>query len=319
MNPGNRRAIVAALLANAGIAVAKFVGWGFTGAASLLAEAVHSVADTGNQALLLWGGVAAQRAPTATHPFGYGRERYFWAFVVSLVLFTLGSLFALYEGAQSLLHPHTLTDPKWAIGIVLLGLVLEGFSLRMALREARVIKGDASWWGFIRNSRNPELPVVVLEDLGALLGLTIALAGISLAALTGDARFDALGSMAIGVLLGVIAVVLAIEMRSLLIGEAALPLDVERIRAAVLALESVNTIIHMRTQHIGPDELLVAAKVEFDADLFAHALADAIDDVEAAIREVLPYSAIIYIEPDFYEASQDSQLAQEPDDRESTT
>ncbi|MBW2386130.1 MAG: cation transporter, partial [Deltaproteobacteria bacterium] len=225
-----------------------------------------------------------------------------------LVLFTLGSLFALYEGAQSLLHPHTLTDPKWAIGIVLLGLVLEGFSLRMALREARVIKGDASWWGFIRNSRNPELPVVVLEDLGALLGLTIALAGISLAALTGDARFDALGSMAIGVLLGVIAVVLAIEMRSL-----------ERIRAAVLALESVNTIIHMRTQHIGPDELLVAAKVEFDADLFAHALADAIDDVEAAIREVLPYSAIIYIEPDFYEASQDSQLAQEPDDRESTT
>jgi cation diffusion facilitator family transporter len=312
MNPGSRRAIIAALLANASIAVAKFVGYGITGAASLLAEAVHSVADTGNQALLLWGGAAARRAPSEQHPFGYGRERYFWAFVVSLVLFALGSLFAIYAGVQKLLSPHAVTDPTVAVGIILMAIVLEGLSFRTALTEARPLKGDASWWAFIRHTRNPELPVVVLEDFGALCGLLIALAGVGLTALTGNPRFDAIGSVTIGVLLGVISVVLSIEMRSLLLGEAATPLDLERIREAVLAQEGVRTIIHMRTQHIGPEELLVGAKVEFDGRLAAHQIADAIDEVEAAVREAVAPSVIIYIEPDFYEASQDESLQDGP-------
>jgi cation diffusion facilitator family transporter len=300
MDPGNRRAVLAALLANAGIAVAKFVGWMFTGAASLLAEAVHSVADTSNQALLLWGGAAAARAPTPSHPFGFGRERFFWSFVVALVLFSLGSLFAIYEGIAKVLHPHDLTDPAWAVGILVTGIVLEGFSFRTALKEARAIKGQASWWRFIRRTKNPELPVVLLEDLGALLGLLIAMAGVALAATTGDPRYDALGSIGIGVLLGVIAIVLAVEMKSLLIGESAAPRHEEAIRAASLGQPGVRRVIHLRTQHIGPDELLVGAKVEFDPTLDVRALADRIDALEARIRAALPFSAYVYIEPDVF-------------------
>lgn len=301
MNAGNRRAVLAAMLANGGIAVAKFVGWGFTGAASLLAEAVHSLADTSNQGLLLWGGAAAARAPTRDHAFGFGRERYFWSFVVALVIFSLGSLFAIYEGVSKVLHPHALTDPAWAIGILLVAIGLETFSFRTAIVEARLQKGEASWWIFIRRTKNPELPVVLLEDLGALLGLVIALCGVALAVWTGDPRFDAAGSIAIGVLLGAIAVVLAIEMKSLLIGESASLRHEDAIRKACLAQEHVRRIIHLRTQHIGPEEILVATKLEFDPELSFRELASAIDAVEVRIRAVLPFSALIYVEPDVYQ------------------
>jgi cation diffusion facilitator family transporter len=309
MQHGNRRAIIAALLANFGIAIAKFVGYGFTGAASLLAETVHSIADTGNQALLLWGHAASVRGETESHPFGYGRERYFWAFVVSLVIFSLGSLFAIYQGTVKLLHPHTLTDPQWAIGILLVGILLEGWSFRTAVTEARKVKGDASWWTYIRHSKSPELPVVVLEDFGALCGLVLALAGIALAMITGDPRFDAIGSITIGVLLGIIATVLAIEMKSLLIGEAAAPAHLERIRDAVESLPTVRRLIHFRTQHTGPDQLLLGAKVEFDGALDVARLSDAIDAVEATIRKALPFDVTIYIEPDIYELAQDESIA----------
>jgi len=302
MNPGNRRAVLAAMLANGGIAIAKFVGWMFTGAASLLAEAVHSVADTSNQGLLLWGSAAAARAPTPSHAFGFGRERYFWSFVVALVIFSLGSLFAIYEGVSKLLHPHGLTDPAWAVGILLLGILLEGFSFRTAVVEARKVKGNATWWRFIQRTKNPELPVVLLEDLGALIGLVLALLGVSLAALTGDPRFDAAGSVAIGLLLGVIAIVLAIEMKSLLIGESAAAHHEAAIRAAALAQPSLRRIIHLRTQHIGPDELLVGAKVDFDPALSFEALTHEIDAVESAIRDALPFTVTVYLEPDVYEA-----------------
>ncbi|MFP6622589.1 MAG: cation transporter, partial [Myxococcota bacterium] len=217
MQPGNRRAILAALAANLGIAVAKFVGWAMTGAASMLAEAVHSVADSGNQALLLWGNASAQRPPTDAHPFGFARERYFWAFVVSLVIFTLGALFAIYQGISKLIHPHEVTSPLVAVTILAAGIVMEGFSFRTAVVEAAKQKKQLGWWAFIRETKSPELPVVLMEDLGALVGLVVALAGIGLASLTGDPRFDAAGSIVIGVLLGVIATVLAVEMRSLLI------------------------------------------------------------------------------------------------------
>ncbi len=300
MKPGNRRAILAALFANSGIAVLKFVGWSFTGAASLLAEAVHSVADTSNQGLLLWGNAAARRAPTPAHAFGYGRERYFWAFVVALVIFSLGGCFALYEGINKLFHPHDLQNPGWAVAILGIGIVFEGLSLRTAVVEARQSKTQASWWTYIRRTKNPELPVILLEDLGALLGLVLALIGVTASLLTGDPRFDALGSVGIGVLLVIIAGLLSIEMKSLLIGESADPKNEDLIRTSALGHPSVKRLIHLRTQHMGPDQLLIGAKVEFDSELSLPGLSLAIDEVEKSIRNALPFSALIYIEPAVY-------------------
>jgi cation diffusion facilitator family transporter len=302
MDPGNRKAVVAALVANAGIAIAKFVGYIFTGASSMLAEAVHSCADSGNQALLLWGGAAASRPATAQHPFGHGRERYFWAFIVSLVIFALGSVFAIYEGIHKLGSSDVIESPMIAISILLVGLVLEGLSFRTAVREARRKKGVTGWLRFVRQTRNPELPVVLLEDLGALIGLVIAMIGVSLAWVTGNPMFDALGSIVIGVLLGVIAALLCVEMKSLIIGESATE---DQRRMLVEAAESapyVRRLITMRTQHLGPDELLVGAKVEFDARLGFEDLTDAIDGVEASMRASVPHALIIYVEPDVYEA-----------------
>jgi len=304
MEPGNRKAIIAALLANLGIAIAKFVAYVMTGAASMLAEAVHSCADTGNQALLLWGGTVAAREPSDIHPFGYGRERYFWAFIVSMILFALGALFALYEGISKLQQPHELNQPLIAVSILVLALLLETSSFVTAMRVGLREKGDSSWWRFVRHTRNPELPVVLLEDLGALVGLAIALFGVGLSTLTGDARYDAYGSITIGVLLGSIAALLAYEMKSLLIGESATPEDVETIRDAIESGNEVRCIIHMKTQHLGPEQLLVAAKVEFDSSLDFSALTEAIDRAEERVRERLDVNQVmIYLEPDVYEPS----------------
>ena len=298
MQEGGRRAIIAAFSANLVIALAKFAGYAVTGAASMLAEAIHSVADTGNQALLIWGGRQAARAPTPEHPFGYGRERYFYAFVVALVMFALGSVFAIYEGISKLLHPHELSSPLLAVGILLFAGLAEGAALWNAVREARPLRGEDTWWTFLRRSKNPELPVVLLEDLGALVGLIFALIGIGLAQITGDPRFDALGSVAIGLLLGVIAVFLAGEMKSLLIGEAATPRKKALIAAAIEGQEGVLRIIHLRTQHIGPEEILVGSKVALEPDYTLPEIAHCIDSIEAAVRESVPYARVIYIEPD---------------------
>jgi len=304
MEGGSRRAIVAAFGANLGIAVAKFVGFAFTGAASMLAEAVHSVADTSNQALLLLGGKRARRAPDVAHPFGHGRERYFWGFVVALVIFSLGSLFALVEGEEKLRHPHELESVGWAVAILGVAIVLEGFSFRTAVHESREAKQQAgSWWRYIRQAKLPELPVVLLEDAGALIGLTFAMTGVVAAHLTGNARFDALGSVAIGLLLGAIAVVLVIEMKSLLIGEAASPQQQAAIRGAIESDPKVSRLIHLRTEHLGPDELLVGAKVEFDGHMHFPDVARAIDEVEEKIRAAVPAARLIYIEPDVARAS----------------
>lgn len=300
---GGTKAVLAALLANGGIAVAKFVAFLVTGATSMLAESIHSVADTGNQALLLLGMRRGRKRPTETHPFGYGRERYFWAFVVALVLFSLGSLYSLYEGIQKLAHPHEISSLGWAIGVLAVALVLESFSLRTAVRESATAKGDASWVAFIRHSRAPELPVVLLEDLGALFGLVFALVGVSLAAITGNSAYDAVATIAIGVLLGVIAIVLVVEMKSLLIGESATRKDLDAIAVAVTSGSEARRIIHMRTEHIGPDELLVAMKVDFVAD-DSVTLAAAINTVEARIRDAVPIARVIYIEPDLYRSAE---------------
>ena len=294
----SKRAILAALLANLGIAIAKFVGFAFTMSSSMLAEGVHSVADTGNQLLLLLGGRRSRRAPTEQHQFGFGRERYFWAFVVSIVLFTLGSAFAVFEGIEKILHPHQLESPGWAIGILSLAFVLESFSFRTAVHEARPSKGRSSWAGYIRHSKSPEIPVVLLEDAGALIGLAIALAAVIIDTVTGNAIWDGIGTLLIGLLLGVIAIVLCIEMKSLLIGESASPSHESAIRDAIHASPDVEALIHMRTEHIGPEDILVAAKVQFRPDLTMAELASVIDALELGIRAVVPTATRIFVEPD---------------------
>lgn len=294
---GNK-AVIAALLANAGIAVAKFVGFIITGSASMLAEAIHSVADSGNQGLLLLGGARAKRAADRAHPFGYGRERYFWAFVVALVLFSLGGAFAIFEGIEKIRHPHKVESAAVAIGILLFAIVLETFSFRTAIVEANKVRGDAGWWEFIRHSKNPELPVVLLEDLGAEVGLVIALAAVTTTLVTDDPMWDGIGTLSIGILLTVIAIVLAKEMKSLLMGETATPAVEAAITEAIEAEGQVDRLIHLRTQHIGPDELIVGAKVSFVPDLTVPELATAVNRVETNVRRVAPQARIMYIEPD---------------------
>lgn len=295
---GGTKAIIAALLANLGIAVAKFVGYLVTGSSSMLAEAVHSVADTSNQGLLLLGGKRAKRAATPDHPFGYGRDRYFYAFVVALLLFSLGAIFATYEGIHKLEDPEPLTSPLVAVGILAVAIALESYSFRTAIHESRPLKGDASWWRFIRQAKAPELPVVLLEDFGALIGLVLALLGVGLTLLTDNPVFDALGTIAIGLLLGVIAVILIVEMKSLLIGEGAAQPVLRRITGAIEGDGPVQRVIHIRTQYLGPDELLVAAKIALDPCVTAEDVARGIDAAEQRVRSAVPEARLIYLEPD---------------------
>jgi cation diffusion facilitator family transporter len=294
---GGTKAIIAALLANAGIAIAKFVGFLVTGSSSMLAESVHSVADTSNQGLLLLGQKTSKRRATEEHPFGFGRDRYFYSFIVALMLFTLGSAFALYEGIHKIQHPEQLSSPIVAVIILVVAIVLESFSFRTAIVESRAIKGDVTWWQFIRQSRTPELPVVLLEDAGALFGLVFALIGVGLSVLTGDPVWDGIGTAMIGVLLGVIAIILIIEMKSLLIGEGSPPAELDTI-IDELAAGRVERVIHIKTQYLGPDELLVAAKVALTPGLPVEEVAQAIDDAEQRVRAKVPAARLIYLEPD---------------------
>lgn len=304
---GGTRAVIAALLANLGIAVLKFTAFLLTRASSMLAESIHSLADSGNQLLLLLGGRRARRAPTPEHPFGFGRERYLYSFLVAIVLFSVGGLFALYEGYHKWLearnHPGDLgqLDGRWwwVPVVVLLGaIVLESLSLRTAIRETDRIRGSASWVQFIRRAKAPELPVILLEDFAALLGLAFALFGVGMSLLTGSLYFDAIGTGMIGVLLVVVAVILAVETKSLLIGESAAPQVRERIREALEGTEGISSVIHMRTLHLGPEELLVAVKVGVDPTDSAAEVAAAIDRAERACRGAEPTARVIYVEPD---------------------
>jgi cation diffusion facilitator family transporter len=295
---GGTRAIVAALAANLGIAATKFIAFLFTGSSSMAAESIHSVADSGNQGLLLIGGRRADRAASSLHQFGYGRERYVYAFIVSIVLFTLGGLFALYEGYHKTADPHPI-DRAWvAILVLLVATALEAFSFRTAIVESNAIRGHQSWVSFVRHAKAPELPVVLLEDLAALIGLVLALIGILLAVVTGDGVWDGVGSICIGALLVCVAVVLAIETKSLLLGEAAAPSEQRAIEDALTADPAVARVIHMRTMHLGPEELLVAAKIAVEHDETAADVARAIDAAEARVRAAIPIASMIYLEPD---------------------
>jgi cation diffusion facilitator family transporter len=298
---GGTRAIVAALAANLGIAVTKFVAYLLTGSSSMLAEAVHSVADSGNQALLLLGGRRARKQATPQHPFGYGRERYFWAFVVSIVLFTVGGLFALYEAWHKFGHPEPIEGTWWwvPIAVLLVSIALESFSFRTAIHESNQVRGRRPWAQFIRSAKAPELPVVLLEDFAALIGLIFALFGVGLTLLTHNGVWDAVGTALIGILLVTVAIALSVEMKSLLLGEAGSVENVRLIEEAIARSDGVDRIIHMRTLHVGPEELLVAAKVAVTTTDTADEIADAINRAELEARQAVPaLTLLMYIEPD---------------------
>ncbi|TDE15945.1 cation diffusion facilitator family transporter [Jiangella asiatica] len=303
---GGTKAVVAALLANTGIAVTKFIAFAVTGASSMLAEAVHSVADAGNQVLLLVGGRRAQRKATPEHPFGYGRVRYVFAFIVSIVLFSIGGLFALYEAYHKYEeihagHPNELLESRWwwvPIAVLVAAIIMESFSLRTAVIESNRVRNGATWVRFVRRAKSPELPVILLEDIGALLGLVFALIGVGMALITDNAYWDVAGTAAIGVLLVVIAVILAIEMSSLLIGEGAAEENVKAIHAAATAGDDIGRVIHLRTLYTGPEELLVAAKLAVRNDQTGEQIAAAIDGAEERIRAAVPEATHIYLEPD---------------------
>ncbi len=305
---GSTRAVIAAMLANAGLAVTKFLAWLLTGASSLLAEAIHSVADTGNQILLLIGGRQAERKATPEHPFGYGRMRYVYAFVVSIVLFSLGGLFALWEAWHKFQeiregHPNELLESSWwwvPIAVLTVGLIFESTALRTAVKESNKIRGRKSWVQFVRRAKSPELPVILLEDTGALLGLTFAIIGVSLSLITGNAYWDVAGTAAIGILLCIIAAILAMEMSSLLVGEGASEQKVAAIIDAINNGGEIERVIHLRTLYTGPEELLVAAKISVPQAVSGAQIADAVDDAEARIRAAVPEAAHIYLEPDIY-------------------
>ncbi len=301
------RAVLAALGANLGIAVTKFVAFLFTGSASMLAEAVHSVADTGNEVLLLVGRGRSLRPPSDEHPFGFGRERYFYGFVVSVMLFTVGAAFSVYDGLHKILNPEPVRSPLVALVVLVASAVLEGLSLRTGVSEANKVRGDRNWGTFIRRTKAPELPVVLLEDLAALIGLGFAFTGVTLAALTGNGQWDGAGSLAIGLLLGAAAAILAVEMKSLLIGEAA---SAEVQRLVIAALEAgpeVDRVIHMRTVHISPDSILVAAKIAVRPTDTAAQVAVGIDEAEQRVRAAVPIANVIYLEPDLYHPSRADQ------------
>jgi cation diffusion facilitator family transporter len=302
------KAVIAALLANLAIAIAKFAAFFVTGSASMLAEAVHSVADTGNELLLLIGRGRSRRSRTAEHPFGFGRERYFYGFVVAVMLFTVGAAFSIYDGVHKILNGGELDSPIVAYVVLGLSMILEGFSLRTAIREVNEVREGRGWRQFVHSTKAPELPVVLLEDTAALLGLTFAFTGILLAQLTGHEQWDGVGSVAVGVLLACAAFIVGFETKSLLIGESASEDVTARIVASVENGPEQFRLIHLRTSHIGPDNLLVAGKIGVNGDLTAADLAAGINATEKRIRAEVPIAETIYLEPDIFQPGlQDAQ------------
>ncbi|MDQ1545144.1 MAG: hypothetical protein QOH69_48 [Actinomycetota bacterium] len=308
---GGNRAIVAALLANVGIAIIKFVAFLLSGSSSMLAESVHSLADTGNQGLLLLGGRRSRKQADVAHPFGYGRERFVFAFIVSIILFSVGGVFSIWEGIQKLATPHPLENPWVPVIVLVLSIVLEAFSFRTAIRESRHVRGMESLPKFIRHAKAPELPIVILEDFAALIGLTLAFLGVGLTIITGNGVFDGISTLCIGVLLVLVAIVLGIETKSLLVGEGASPADLTAIRDAINAHPDVEALIHIKTLYLGPDELLVGAKIAFASKKKLVDVAAAIDAVEVSIREVVPIARVIYLEPDVYRPAADGSTLTE--------
>ena len=297
---GGKRAIIAALLANVGIAVTKFIAWALSGSSAMLAEGVHSLADSGNQLLLLIGGRKAKRAPDREHPFGYGRERYVYAFIVAVVLFSVGGLFSIWEGVSKIRDPHQIEMWWLPLAVLAIAIVLESLSLRTAIKESLPHKGTSSWLSFIRRSKSPELPVILLEDFAALVGLVFAFVGVGLTVITGNTFFDAAATILIGALLIAVAFIIGLETKSLLVGEGATEEDVQKIQLALADAKEIDRIIHMKTLYLGPDEIMVAAKISLPATTLMSEVSLIINLAERRVREAVPAARVIYIEPDVW-------------------
>lgn len=295
---GGTKAVIAALLANTGIAISKFVAFAITGSTSMLSEAIHSVADSLNQVLLLVGGKRSRRVADDHYQFGYGRVRYIYGFMVAIVLFMVGGIYSLYEGWHKWSHPEPVTDYWIAIGVLTIAIILETLSFRTAIIEANKVRGKRSFTKFVRDARQPELPVILLEDFGALIGLVFALIGVGAAVVTGDGRWDGMGAMAIGSLLIAIAVILVREMAGMLIGEGALPEEHAAVKAALESAPLVERVIHLRTLHVGPDALLVGAKIAITQFQTAEDIARGIDEAERLLRIEVPSAKYVFLEPD---------------------
>lgn len=308
---GGRKAILAALFANTGIAITKFIAAFFSGSSAMLAEGVHSVADASNQLLLLIGGKRSQRKADKEHPFGYGRERYLYAFVVGIVLFTVGGIFSVYEGTKKFQNPEMLEMWWLPLLVLIIAIVLESFSFRVAIRESRPLKGDKSWWHFIRHEKSPELPVILLEDFAALVGLILAFFGVGLTVLTGNGIFDAIATICIGILLIIVAIILIIEVSSLLVGEGANAEDVQKIEEAFMSTKGIDRIIHMKTLYLGPEELMIGAKVSVSPERKVREVAYIINQAERAVRDQVPHANVIYVEPDVWRDPNSVPLTEE--------
>ena len=295
---GGTKAVIAALMANSGIAVSKFVAFAITGSTSMLSEAIHSVADALNQVLLLIGGKRSKRVADDQYQFGYGRVRYVYGFMVAIVLFMVGGIYSLYEGWHKLNHPEPVNNHWIAIGVLTIAIILESLSFRTAILETNKVRGKRSFAKFVRDSRQPELPVILLEDFGALLGLVFALFGVSFAVITGDGRWDGMGAMAIGTLLIIIAIILIREMSAMLVGEGALPEEYDAVKAALESAPLVERVINLRTLHVGPDALLVGAKIAIRRCDTAQDIAQGIDEAERLLRLAVPSAQYVFLEPD---------------------
>jgi cation diffusion facilitator family transporter len=293
-----RRSVIAALAANTAIAVAKFAAALISGSSAMLAEALHSVADTGNQGLLLFGLKRAERPPDEGHPFGHGKARFFWALFVAVSLFTVGGGFSIWQGVHGLISGHEPPDPKVALIVIGLAICFEGYAWRTAYQQLDATRRGRGNLAALRHSKDPEVLTVLAEDTAAISGLLVAAVGISLSALTGEAAFDAAASVIIGLILLVVAFLLGRENAQLLIGEGVDPQSRAEIERAIEEVDGVDGLIELLTMHLGPDEVLVTADVRFRDDLSTEEIARTVDRVEEAIREVAPEATRIYVEPE---------------------
>lgn len=294
---GTIRAVLYALGANFGIFVAKCIAAFMTGSSAMLAEAIHSFADCGNQGLLLRGMREAGRPPTAEHPLGHGAVVYFWAFLVAILLFSVGGLVSLYEGVHKLLEPSPLERPVVALVVLGIAIVLESVSLRGCLREIRAIYPQGSLWRFFRMSRNSELIIVLGEDVAALAGLVVALLAIIMTLVTGNAAFDACGSIVVGALLVLVAVLLSLEIKSMITGQSASPQLEASLRTHLQAREEVGEVLHLITLQMG-DIVMLAVKARMREEQSAMALIEDINRVEASVKAAFPQIRWLFFEPD---------------------
>ncbi len=295
---GATRAVLAALVGNFGVAISKFIAWSLTGSSAMLAETLHSVADTGNQVFLLLGLKLGRKAPDEAHPFGYGRERYFWAFVVALSIFSVGGLFSVVEGIRKINHPHPIENALASYVALGIAALLEGYVLRIAYREFKHWrdKNPGPFWNSLRTSKSPTILVVLFEDSAALLGILVAAAGITLTLLTDNSVYDGIASLVIGLILFGAAAFIGWRTRGLLIGEAATDADRERIRQAVTSVPEVAALIECLTLHLGPEDILVNLNVNFVDGLTTDDLERAVDEIEKRIRKAVPTARRIFIE-----------------------